>query len=281
MSGNFVEMSAAEYHADKTRVSRSHLVDFLQSPWLYFKRYIRRDPKWQKEATDALDFGILFHAAVLEGVPITDMVHLIPESVLNDDGHRKGKPWLMWKALHDDKPCFKEADFDLPRMMESSLQNSTAAMELLEHSQGKNEQTIHWSHSGVELRTRLDRIIQDDCIIDLKTARSCDLERIEASLEYDLYYFQAAFYQMAVESVLNVQLPFRFIFVEKCIPFRTVVVEMDQQWINEGRAEVASALERLQKRADSGDWTDPTGNEIIKVKRRPNRDQFKWKVVEE
>ena len=82
-------MSAAEYHADKTRVSRSHLVDFLQSPWLYFKRYIRRDPKWQKEATDALDFGILFHAAVLEGVPITDMVHLIPESVLNDDGHRK------------------------------------------------------------------------------------------------------------------------------------------------------------------------------------------------
>lgn len=284
-TARIVDQTAAEYHANKTRVSRSMLVDFIQSPNLYYRRHVLRDPAWQQTPSSAMELGTLVHAAVLEGKRLEDLVHVIPESVLNADGHRKGKDWLAWKSIHDDKPQFKEADLAVPREMLKSVKASSAAMALLNemgHPRtrkcGPVEVSIEWELNGIERRTRLDRI-NATCIGDVKTARSCDLQKINNSLEADGYYLQAADYTMAFEALADETLPFKFLFIENCVPYRTAVVVMDPAWINEGRAEIIAATNRLQACAESGNWGDPIGDAEIPMS-RPMWSKYRWQLTE-
>lgn len=277
-TARLVIQSADEYHADTLRVSRSQLIDFMTSPWLYYRRHLLRDPEWQQKPTEAMDFGVVVHAAVLEGKRLEDLVYVIPDDVLNADGHRKGKAWQQWAMLHEDRPCVKEKDLVQPRAMFQSIMDSPAAMQLLHHPAAQKELTVHWEHDGVELRTRLDCLIPGECIVDLKTARSCDLGAIESSLEWDGYWLQAGCYRAAVEALTGERLPFRFVFVEKSIPYRTVVVEMDTGWIDDGQAEIEAALDRLQRRAESGDWHDTIGDAVIPMQRNPNHKKYRWYV---
>lgn len=284
-TARIVTQSANEYHANFRRVSRSMLVDFIQSPNLYYRRHVLRDPAWQKETSSAMDLGTLVHAAVLEGKRLEDLVHVIPDSVLNADGHRKGKEWLAWKSIHDDKPQFKEADLAVPREMLKSVKASPAAMAFLNEpghpvtqQSGPVEVGIEWEINGIERRTRLDRITAT-CIGDLKTARSCDLQKINNSLEADGYYIQGADYTMAFESLTGETLPFKFLFVENCVPYRTAVIVIDPRWIDEGRNEVLYALDRLQACAESGDWRDPIGDAEINMS-RPAWSKYRWQLTE-
>ena len=277
----FVDQTADEYHADRSRISRSQLCDFMRGSNLFYRKHVLQEPLWQQKSTDAMEFGTVFHAAVLEQKPIEEMVHVIPEVVLNAEGDKRGKAWITWKQAHSDKMCVKERDIFLPRIMWQSVQSSPAAMELLQ-GPGRNEQTIHWSFESIACRTRIDRL-RDDCIVDLKTARSCNLNSINNSLESDGYAIQAAFYQMAVEAVTGNRLPFKFIFVEKNIPYRTVVVALGSNeqlgvpWIEQCRDEVVAALQRLQRVADQEAWRDPIGDQCITMN-RPSWANYQWQL---
>lgn len=285
MAARIVNQTANEYHSNIRRVSRSMLVDFIQSPNLYYRRYVQRDPAWQQASSSAMELGTLVHAAVLEGKRLEDLVHVIPDSVLNADGHRKGKEWLSWKSIHDDKPQFKESDLAVPREMLKSVKASPAAMAVLGEAghprtrkTGPVEVGIEWEVNGIERRTRLDRI-NTTCIVDVKTARSCDLQKINNSLEADGYYIQAADYSMAFEALTGETLPFKFLFIENCVPYRTAVVVIDPKWVDEGKAEVLSALDRLQICAESGDWRDPIGDAEIPMS-RPQWSKYRWQLTE-
>ena len=284
-AARIVSQTANEYHANFRRVSRSMLVDFIKSPTLYYRRHVLRDPSWQQATSSAMELGTLIHAAVLEGKRLEDLVHIIPDSVLNADGHRKGKEWLLWKSIHDDKPQFKESDLATPREMLKSAKASPAAMALLNaagHPRtrpcGPVEVGIEWEINGIERRTRLDRI-NTDCIIDVKTARSCDLQKINNSLEADNYFLQAADYSMAFEALTGETLPFKFLFIENVVPFRTVVVVIDPTWVDEGRLEILSALDRLQECAETGNWNDPIGDTEITMS-RPQWSKYRWQLTE-
>lgn len=275
----FVNETAEQYHADKLRVSRSQLVDFIKSPWLYFKRHVDHDPEWQQTETEDMAYGTAFHAAALEGKAIEDLVYVIPEDVLNADGHRKGKAWQQWAMLHMDKPHAKGPELARPRAMLASLKASPAAMELLGHPESQKELSIHWEHDGVELRTRLDCLVPGECIVDLKTARTCDLNAINNSIERDGYATQAAFYQMAVEAVCGETLGFNLVFVEKVVPYRTVVVSLNQRWIEKSRVKIEAAIRRLQRCAHLDDWRDCIGDKAIEMD-EPNWTNYQWQLVE-
>lgn len=273
-----VESTAEDYHADLSRVSRSMLVDFIESPWLYYRRYVKRDA-WQKQSTKAMDTGTLFHAAMLEGKSIYDLVHVIPASVLNADGHCKGKAYTDWKACHTDKPCRKAAELDDEISMFVAMSKSEAAQEILGNPAGINEVTIHWDWNGIQRRTRLDRFIPGIGISDIKTSRVNSLDAINNSIEYDGYYLQAADYQMAVEALTGETLPFSFLFQPKSPPFATVTVDVDQDWIDDGRAVIEAALARLQVCGNSSDWRDPVSTQRIRMS-RPNSAKYRWQLTE-
>jgi hypothetical protein len=288
-AARIVRQSAEAYHGDKRRISRSQLVDYIASPWLYYMRHVERHPDWQQTETDDMRFGTLIHSIALEQRRYEDTVKLIPEHVLSESGDRRGKAYMLWASITEDaksyrKPNEVEGERKQVESMMASLHSSPAAMALLcsvGHpvlcGEDAVEVGIHWEHDGIELRTRLDRLAAD-CIIDLKTARSCDLGCIERTIETAKYHVQAACYQMAVEALTGETLPFKLVFIEKSIPYRTVVVNIDQEWIDAGRREIESALKRLQHAFDSGDWRDPVGDAEITMT-RPNWTKYSWALV--
>lgn len=290
-SARIVQMTAAEYHSDRMRVSRSMKVDFLASPWLYYMRHVVRDSDWQQDATPDMVFGTIFHAIALEGETYESQVKIIPEHVLSASGERRGNDYTKWAAIHPDaSEWLRPKDTEEQRrtvdcMLRSLRASQAAAPELTKQphpiltGRDPHEVPIHWTHCGIECRTLIDRL-NCDSIIDLKTVRCADLHTINNTLEDAGYYLQAADYQMAVEALTEEKLPFTFIFVEKAQPFRTVVVRMDQDWVDAGRDELTQGAKRLQQCADSGDWHDPIADAPIPMS-RPQWAKYKWQLIEE
>ncbi len=198
--------------------------------------------------------------------------------VLNADGECKGKKYTDWKESHWDKPCMKPAELVEFNSMWLAISKSQAAQEILADPAGLNEVTIHWDWNGIQRRTRLDRYIPGVGISDIKTSRVNSLDAINNSIEYDGYYLQAADYQMAVEALTGDTLPFAFIFQPKSVPFSTVTVDMDQDWIDVGRAVIEAALSRLQACGDNNDWRDPVSSQRIKMS-RPNSAKYRWQLT--
>ena len=62
------------------------------------------------------------------------------------------------------------------------------------------------------------------------------------------YHIQAAFYQkVAAEIIGGVFLPFRFIVVEKAAPYLVGVYELENKFIEIGKAEVERGLDLVQE----------------------------------
>lgn len=264
-----VTQTDAEYHGDPVRISRSQLVDFLESPRLFQMRHLLKHPAWQLKPTKAMDFGTTCHHAILTHRDAMQAFSLIPDDVLNDQGHRKGAAWLKWQRENEGKHHLTADEAGSWLEMWNSLQENQAASKLLmgNYAGAMSEVTIQWSHEGVDLRARLDRAIPEFAIADMKTIANADDHKIERAISDGRLHIQAAMYRWAWYELSGEILPFIFVFVEKSAPFRTVCREVDPEWIEEGMTEVFDGLRRLQACGESGIWPRYSTDDILTVKK--------------
>lgn len=264
-----VYQTAAEYHADRFRVSRSQIVSFLESPYGYFKQHIERNSAWQKKSTSAMDFGSACHEAIFIHRDAMQAFAVIPDDVLNNDGAKVGKAYLAWKRENPGKLYLKEQEAASWLEMWAAIQDSATASKLLmgNYHDALAEFTIHWTFEGVDLRARIDRYIPGFAIIDLKTCNNADEHAIVREIIDRKLHIQAGVYQWAVELATGEKLPFIFVFVEKSAPFRVVCREIPQDWIDDGMLQVWDGLRRMQRCADSGEWPRNSDPEIRPVTR--------------
>lgn len=262
-----IDVPEDRYHSMK-ELSRSQLVDFIESPMLYWKRHIVRDPVWQQKPSDAMDFGTFCHEAILIHKDATRGFRVIPDHVLSASGSRAGAKWKDWEAANAGVAHFKSHEVGPWLAMWDSLKCNEHARRLLldNYEQSYEEKTVLWSHEGVDMRCRVDRVIPGH-IVDLKTCANGDLNAIEREIENRKLYVQAAFYQWGWSIAAGEELPFTFVFVEKSAPFRTVCVTLDSQWIDDGMSEIIWSLDRLQQCATNDDWTDPCNRGVFTLSR--------------
>ncbi len=285
-----VREPAEAYHADRRRFSRSQLWDYQQSTYLFFKRHVEHDPDWKFTGTEDTRFGSAFHAITLEGAAFDRVFRVVPEHVLSEKGERRGKPYQLWESITPGadeyiRPKDAEPLREKVRLMTESLEASEPAMALLcapghpaLFGESPIEIGIRWEHLAMDLRTRIDRL-NADCIVDLKTTRNADLGFLERTIETAGYGWQAGFYQQAVEELTGERMPFKFVFVESSQPFRTVTVNIAQEWMDAIRQEIPCVLRRLQKNFESGNWRDPSGATEITMN-RPNWTKWSWALTE-
>lgn len=260
--------SAEAYHS-RLEISRSQIVDFMRSPKLYHRRYVLRDPVYQKKPTAALDFGEFCHEAILIHKDATAGFRVIPDSVLSANGSKAGNKWKEWEAANQGVAHFKMHEVGPWLAMWESLSSCADARRLLldNHEWSYEERSVVWSFNGIDLRCRIDRVIPG-CIADLKTCRSGDINHILAEIEHRKLYIQAAWYSWGWKETSGELLPFVFVFVEKAPPYATVCVRLDSDWISDGMREIEDALIRLQRRSDADDWTDPGSEEVFTLSRQ-------------
>lgn len=233
------EMSAAEYHADHTRISKHGLDLIRRAPALLDNH--RRTPA--KPQTAAMRLGSLVHLAVLEPDVFRDAVTEKPDI---DRRTKDGKA-----AYADLEARFRyiiDADeLSAIRGMQEAARSVSRGLFI----ESKNEVTIHWERGGVACKSRLDAV-KGDVVVDLKTC--ADASTFQRDAIKFRYHVQAAFYLDALRSCCEPAETFAFVAVEKEPPHLATVFYADDAFIDAGRIEYMRDLETYRRCLEDDLW---------------------------
>lgn len=267
-----VSESMAEYLA-RSEVSGGDLGLFITDPKLYQRHVVRGEPR---PSTDALDFGRLIHAHVLEPDTVATDFAVIPRRHdLDPDlfGTAEGakKVDMRTKAGKEAMEAFERdsqgrtvippALWDrAPRMLRALKEHETAAS-LLWGGEAINEATCIFTEpeTSTRMRARFDRFnMLRPAIVELKTARSLipDIVRTEW---YRLgYHRKAAIHIDAARALIKQNVPFFYVFVESSDdPEPDVAVyrlDTDSPAVAIGRDEYTQALYALETATIASDF---------------------------
>lgn len=202
-----------------------------------------------RRETEAMRFGTLFHARVLE--PDTLDYHVEPATYVDDKG--VDQPWhggrkfcKAWKAAHSDKPIVKQSDVGAIEGMAESLRNYPEFMELFRG--GKSEQSLFATDShDTLLKGRLDRLrLTGNVVLDLKKTKSCKREDFERQIIDLGYHRRASFYLDLCQLCGLEKEVFILAAVEATPPYVAQLYRLSDAHIDAGRSEYRALLQRYR-----------------------------------
>lgn len=250
------DLTAEQYHADKTSVSSSGLRALLDDGCPAQFKYDRDHPQAPKRE---FDLGNAVHAAVLgEGADIVEIVGFTDYKkadarALRDDAYADGKVPLLSK---------EKAQVDA---MAEAVRRHPDAGPLLAPGVGVAERSIFWTHkeTGVRVRVRPDwLILRPDMavIVDFKTTTDANPTACSKAIASYAYHQQGALYIDGVYAAYDPQdVRFFFVFQSKKAPYLITVRELGDQDQEIGRARNERALRIYADCERTGEWPDWTG----------------------
>lgn len=263
------EVSDDEYFADSANsLSNSEATCFMESPPLYYGRHILKLPDYQREPTDALEFGKTFEDMLYPpegGGPL-----MIPREVLSANGARAGNTWKQFRDENAGRRLIlPDEKRQLDAMIESVKKHHWARKLLIEIN-GKRQVAIRFSCplTGIRRRAKLDHKFKS-AIVDLKTTRDAGYQQFSKdALEYG-YHRQADWYRTAVHALTGDWLPFLFVVVRKTAPYTVRVFELEQQFATLGELQNADNLQRFARCQETGIWEEDGHGDIITLPAPP------------
>lgn len=171
-----------EYHADRTADSSSTIKDYLRSPELYYRTYIKPTSQPLPPPSAAMTFGTAFHCAILEPDRYAEEYVTPPEDFHNPETgerepwNRRKKEhkaaWVEWEESSKGKTIISSADRDKITAMSTQLSRDNAAVELMGMPGLKVEQAIRFEWRGLKIKCMFDLVWPDAGIhCNLKTSR--------------------------------------------------------------------------------------------------------------
>jgi hypothetical protein len=251
------DLSADDYHADRTSISSSGLRALLNPGCPAQFKYDRDHPQAPKRE---FDLGNAVHAAVLgEGHDIVEIVGFSDYKkgdarALRDEAYAAGKVPLLPK---------EKVQVDA---MAKAVREHPLAGPLFAPGSGIAERSIYWTDAatGVRCRVRPDWLKQlpgTTLCVDLKTIKDAAPDTISRAIRDHNYHQQDPLYIDGIEAARLAPDGCRFIFafVSKIPPYLITVRELTDQDRDIGRARNERAL-RIYAECESTDtWPDWTG----------------------
>lgn len=254
-TGIYKDLSNEDYHKDPA-ISRSGVMDFLESPYKYWSNRLT-DKKPIKEETEAMAFGTAFHTLMLEPEKFVDNYIVEPERVfLKYDGKEAYEAYK--KLLEDIKASNRkiislEISEQLMEMRNSLLMHAEAR-QLIEDA--TYEESYFWEdeHTGIMLKARPD-IIHDNMIVDLKTCKSADTRTYQRSMVDGGYHIQGAMCLEAIRQLSDKNINTVInICVEKEYPYQVGIKIIGASALEIGHAKFKQALLDIKACADTNMW---------------------------
>jgi hypothetical protein len=229
----FKEMPDEKYRLINA-ISYSRLKKFIQSP-------SKLVSDLTEEPTKAMVFGRAFHEAFL-------LPHLFEmNTIIKPEFSRKKEDLenkLKFEDDNKDKLIISQTDHDLITEMISRLKRVPLIKKIF--ANGDPESSFTWVDLTTNLpcKLRADFINQDlDMVIDLKTCISCDTQTAKREIATRLYDMQAAFYLDHISKSRNHAFKhFIIVMIEKEFPFDVKIYNLDQTFMERGRALYKKAL---------------------------------------
>lgn len=231
-------------------VSKS-MLDRMHPTPAHYKAWLD-DPR--DESTDAMDFGKLFHAAILE--QRFDYV-VKPEGL--DGRTRAGKEWA---SENDGSMILSfDADLALKTMLKKAKAHPFVAP-LLKVSQFEVSVFVQDNSTGLIRKSRIDAIPgKKYCpgskpLIDLKTATTAEKREFAKEIRKRRYHVQGAYYldNWNAANPDDQRDAFVLVTFEKEPPFEIAVYEIDADSIAQGRKEYRRDLTVLAHCKKNNHW---------------------------
>ena len=248
-----------EYHARAGEYLSSHrLMDFMRSPFLYFKKsaglLVNKD-------SPAYLVGRAAHARILEGRDAYETRFALGGPINPKTGQPFGaatKAFAEW-ADAQGKPVLSHDQVALVEQMAAGVAMNDAAVDLLLY--GRAEGVVRANYCGTPCQIRVDWTHPFRGIVDLKT---CDeLDWFEADARRYRYMTQLAFYQAVLAEVVAQLVPVHVVAVEKREPYRCGVWRASDNALSIARQENEAAIRRLLLCRQKEMW--PTGYEEVRL----------------
>lgn len=254
-----VKLTAAEYHADYSRVSNSMLSVFRQSRRRYFQRFVEKSMP-APEPTAAMRLGSLVHSLLLE--PETfDARHVVAPKC--DRRTKDGK--AAWEGFVNgvgNKTIIDASEHHEALSIAKAVVMNDTAQSLLQRA-GENEVAHYWECpiTGLACKCRYDRKCFD-VIPDLKTSHDSSPRGFADKSASLGYHRQAAWYRHGWTCATGEVLPFVFIVVCTEPPYDVGIYELDEDALQLGEQQNESAIRMLATCHKRSDWREPWQKKI-------------------
>ena len=281
-----VNIPMVEYLA-LARDSRSSICDYNDSPENYHGRHVSGDIPAKSE-TSKMEFGSVVDAFITEGVEpsleIPDDVVVIPTSCLKKNGHRNtaGDNWKELIAENHRTPLgnfWTEKECDKYVQEREAIRASCYAIrdQVAAHKGARSvllaedricQPTILFEINGVKLKARPDVVPQRFRVIgDMKISASISTKFFTnrvSDFGYDIQGWLSAFGWMLATDESEMR-PFVNVVIREKPPYEVRAFELNQNFMDRGRAYAMEAIEGIKRCQDSGVWRPGNHGEIEKV----------------
>jgi hypothetical protein len=224
-------------------LNMSSLVNIQKSPKHY--KYCLTHTK----ETKALTLGRAIHSLILE--PHLFQNEFIVEPKI-DRRTKEGKEIAArFEAEADGKEILTEPDYEKAKRVAFSVLESPKIRSML--LKGEAEVSITQQINEVDMKFRLDFLSQD-FILDLKTCQDCTMREFSRDFfNYD-YHIKLAAYQHAAFLETGKLLPVIVLAAEKDDECDYQVFQIDQDYLDIGRAEFLKMLEKFKECLAKDEW---------------------------
>lgn len=245
--GIYDNLNNAEYHGDKSAVSKSGLDLIAKSPAHF---------QWARthasNETPAMEKGSLIHTLVLEPEKVEDEYVILPPTIKQ----RRGKEYDAFLLTVGERKVILATAMAEAKLIAESVRANPVAERIIGDAVAFERSVFAEDFAtGVLCKCRPD-IVLANAIYDLKTTRNANARSFSYSCRNYRYHVQAAFYtDVSRAAGMDVE-RFGFIAVDSdTMPYQcTVFHRMSQQAIDQGRAEYRENLETYQRCMESGEW---------------------------
>ena len=244
LADGFHDVPEADYHK-RPEISKHGLDLIHRCPAAY-----KHAPEINRTA--AMILGSALHCAALEPERYASEYIVSP---LFDRRTKKGKADFaeFSETVGDKEVLTADVGAQVASMVDALRKNSSIARLL--DADGEAEKTLIFKNNGIACRSRIDKILTDGKIIDLKTAQSAepnDFGRDSINYRYDV---QAAFYVDAVQILTGEVFEFWFPVIEKKSNL-TALYRASSEFLERGRRGYLRDLEIYKRCSDMDVWPE-------------------------
>lgn len=245
--GLYPNIPEDQYHADPVEagsLSSTMAKEILKSP-AHLRHYLDA-PRVEKSA---FDFGKLIHAGVL-GVGSQVEVLDVP------DYRTKAAKELRDAAYAAGKVPMKVDEYAEVQRVVDAVKSHPIAGPLFDPENGTPEVSMFAQHpTGVWLRGRADWITNTGIMVDLKSVQTADPNEFTRTAWNFGYDVQTAIYE-EIYRLATGQPPRGFIhvLVDKNPPHLVTIVQLDQEFLDLGRAKMERAIARYKQATETNEW---------------------------
>jgi exodeoxyribonuclease VIII len=250
-----VKLDAQAYHADPA-LSHSRLKVMGRSPAHF---------RWTSDnghpSSDALDFGKLFHASILEPETVSKDFSVAPEGI--DKRTTAGKAaWAKFVDESNGKTIVTAADMRTAMAMSAAINANEGARDIVFDAiaTGRVEEAHKWLDPmwRVDRKSKMDAVLSDGTVVDIKTTVDASPRAFERSILSYGYHTQAAYYADAMDACGQGMRRFLIVAIEKTPPYAIGVYQVAPEAIAVGRVRVAEWLSRYVDCVSKGAWPSYT-----------------------